>query len=280
MKAKNTSSRIWGTLFGLLGTGYCVAAALGAVDAICVTDGCALQENLTIAGLSLWWWGAGGFALVSLAALAGMADLAFAMACIGVVIETFFLGWMALSAPCVSCMGAAVLMLFALLALMPASAIGRRFVLVLFVIWMAVFSPNIFGVARDMTKPWPIHGDANARVKVIFSPTCNPCLETIDEFLRRGVPRTAFLPVAKTAKELALVQLMLDEMEAGKTFAQAFAAMRRADNPPEPARFMDGFGLRMKLYRNKLALFKAGYSKVPLVLVSGNPSWYFPMQEN
>ena len=54
-------NRLAAPLTALAGVVLCVAQALGYAEALCVTDGCALHENTTVFGLSLWWWGAGAF---------------------------------------------------------------------------------------------------------------------------------------------------------------------------------------------------------------------------
>ena len=43
----------------LLGAAFCAWSALGNEVNLCVTAGCSLYQDTTLAGISLWWLGAG-----------------------------------------------------------------------------------------------------------------------------------------------------------------------------------------------------------------------------
>mgnify|MGYP000972099112 FL=1 len=97
----------------LLAAAFCFWSAAGNDLGLCVTGGCALYQDATVAGVSLWWVGSGVFLLLGLLALLGAAGLGRALSALALLADTALLLLMALTAPCSNCLVVAVF--FALL---------------------------------------------------------------------------------------------------------------------------------------------------------------------
>ena len=87
-----------------LAAGFCIWSALGNEVNLCVTSGCALFQDTSIAGISLWWAGGITFAALAAAALMGAAQLGMVLAGFALLGDIGLLLLMAVTAPCVSCL--------------------------------------------------------------------------------------------------------------------------------------------------------------------------------
>ncbi len=92
----------------LLGAAFCAWSALGNEVNLCVTAGCSLYQDTALAGISLWWLGAGAFAVLSFLALLGLAHWGRILAALTLAGDVALLLVMALTAPCVSCLIVAI----------------------------------------------------------------------------------------------------------------------------------------------------------------------------
>ncbi len=267
-----TSSGRWtGTIIALLGAGLCAASALGRTEAACFTDGCALFQDYTFFGVSLWWWGTVGFLAIALPALFGNTKLAFAVARLALAIDVGLLAWMAFSAPCSSCLLAALFFLGAFLALLPPPGAGRQAAKVLALVWAMTFSPNLFAAAQEPFSPWPIYGNVDAPVRVFFSPNCPACRDTVADTLRYG-KNAALFPVAESDKDMEDIQRLTAALATGQDFAKAFAALAAPGGlPAKELGMLDNLRLRLRLSRNRVTLLRAGADRVPFSMVSGRP---------
>jgi hypothetical protein len=267
-----TSSGRWtGTVVALLGAGLCVASAMGRTEAACFTDGCALFQDYTFFGVSLWWWGVVGFLAIALPALFGATRLAFSVACLALIVDVGLLAWMALSAPCATCLLAALFFLGAFMALLPPKGPGRKAAKVLALVWALTFSPNLFAAVQEPLSPWPLYGNADAPVRVFFSPNCPACRDTVADTLRYG-KNAALFPVAESDKDMEDIQKLTAALATGQTFANAFAALAAPGGlPAAELGMLDNLRLRLHLSRNRVALLRAGADRVPFSMVSGRP---------
>src|SRR3989339_504110 len=104
----NGISKMGGRLVPLLtalaGVVWTVLNGSGIGNELCITEGCAISKLVSFWGVSLWWFGAGAFGLLALTALAGRKVMGFWLAGLFVLIDAFFLGWLALTAPCITCL--------------------------------------------------------------------------------------------------------------------------------------------------------------------------------
>ncbi len=93
----------------LLAAAFCIWSAFGNAVNFCAATGCLLYQDFTVGGISLWWLGTGSFAALGLLALLGAAAPGRLLAGLTLLGDICLLLLMALTAPCVSCLVAAVL---------------------------------------------------------------------------------------------------------------------------------------------------------------------------
>ncbi|MGE4298101.1 MAG: hypothetical protein AB7E47_08745 [Desulfovibrionaceae bacterium] len=258
-------------VLSLCGIGFCVSAALGMADNVCVTNGCALLKGSSLFGVSLWWWGVAAYSLIGAACLLGAPALACLLAVAMLAGDCFFLAWMAFVAPCLNCLVVAVLFLLLTLVLMPpaSSRMGiRRVGSLVIAVWFFMLAPNLFGMAYEAAGPWPVLGAPDAAVRVYFSPGCPVCRTTVTEFLSGSLDNVAFYPVLETEDDVSRIHRLASDLEAGIPARQAFAACFDPDADTQ-ASFVQSFPVRLRTMVNALALIRAGATRIPVVLTSG-----------
>ncbi|MCA1786716.1 MAG: hypothetical protein LC657_12130, partial [Desulfobacteraceae bacterium] len=207
----------------LAGFLFCLLSALGITDAFCLTQGCEVYQGYTVAGISLYWIGALVFLILGLMSLwpgaYGLLAILTGLVLVGnfVFLIIQFLMW-----PCTSCLiVAALLGSFAwCLAGHVKSGLG-----ILCMVWLLLFSANIFLLAKDSIPPWPVLGKNNAEIQVFFSPTCPACRQAVENFLRDPdlAPYVAFYPLAKNNDDHHRISLLVRNLRQGMPAAQAFA---------------------------------------------------------
>ncbi len=262
-----------------LAAAFCIWSASGNEVNICVTAGCTLFQDATIAGLSLWWFGAGAFAALALAALLGAAWWGSLLAGLALLGDTGLLLLMAITAPCVSCLLAAVL--FALLYAgfrqaafrrrnaKPGSRPGRS---VLLLAWGLLFVINVGTAVRTHMDVWAITDNGmEASVRMFFSPSCPSCKEGVT--LLSGHVDVAFYPVAEHDADVYKTAHMLRLLHEGSSMAEA---LEGAQSVPERSG-LEAFSpdlllLRLRMLRNKAHVFLAGSQAVPFLEYQGLPA--------
>lgn len=258
-------NRLAAPLTALAGVVLCVAQALGYAGALCVTDGCALHENTTVFGLSLWWWGAGAFAGLGVLSLRGRARLAAwaGMACLAA--DVFFLAFMALTAPCLSCLLAGALFLLFFLAASRRAGFRGRLATALVLVWALAFSPNLFAVGREAMRPWAMVGPETAAVRLFFSPNCPACRDAVSALTRMNRPFIGFFPIAGNEEEVRMAARTLAGIEAGMPLPEALAKSG-GDGPVSV-----GLALRWRLFMNRIAYLGGRPDGVPHLQINGWP---------
>ena len=263
--------------FALLGTAFCVWSALGNDVNFCVTTGCTLYQDFTVAGISLWWFGTAAFGALAGLSLLGSADWGRILAALAVAGDVCLLLLMAFTAPCVSCLVAALLfaIIYFLLRRAPVAQSRmrpeeRRHSLLLWV-WLALFVVNVGAVARSQMDVWPILDESeNASMRMFFSPSCRYCIEGINAL--SGKVDVAFYPLAETEADIWKVARMRSLLDEGQNIAQALA---QSQNATEPSGFSswrpDMLLLRFRLLRDKAHIFAAGSQGVPFFEQRGLP---------
>lgn len=262
-----------------LAAGFCIWSAFGNEVNLCVTSGCALFQDTSVAGISLWWAGGVMFAALGAAALMGAAQLGMIMAGLALLGDIGLLLLMSVTAPCVSCL--IVACLFALIyasfrhaarrtrAGMPNEKPGRSILLML---WTLLFVVNVGTALRTQADVWAItDNSAEATVRMFFSPSCSSCQEGIA--LLSGRVDVAFYPLAESEIDLYKTARMLRLMDNGASLAEALA---KAQDVPAPsimgATAPDMLLLRLRMLRNKAHVFMAGSQTVPFLEYHGLPS--------
>ena len=263
--------------FALLGTAFCVWSALGNDVNFCVTTGCTLYQDFTVAGISLWWFGTAAFGALAGLSLLGSADWGRILAALAVAGDVCLLLLMAFTAPCVSCLVAALFfaIIYFLLRRVPVTQSrmtteGRRHSLLLWV-WLALFVVNVGAVARSQADVWPILDESeNASMRMFFSPSCRYCIEGINAL--SGKVDVAFYPLAETEADVWKVARMRGLLDEGLNIAQALAQSQNATQPSGFSSWRpDMLLLRFRLLRNKAHIFAAGSQGVPFFEQRGLP---------
>lgn len=264
--------------FALLGTAFCVWSALGNDVNFCVTTGCTLYQDVTVAGLSLWWFGTAAFGALAGLSLLGLSSSARMLAALALSGDIFLLLLLALTAPCISCLVAALLFAGVYFLLRRAQGAQRRLLgekqghSLLLWVWLALFVINVGAVARSQTDVWPILDESeNAVTRMFFSPSCRYCIEGVNAL--SGKVDVAFYPLAETEADFWKVAQMRQLLDKGLNLAQALAQSQNATAPSEFASWRpDMILLRFRMLRNKAHIFAAGSQGVPFFEQRGLPT--------
>lgn len=260
-------------LAAVLGSVFCIWTASGNALNLCVTTGCSLYQDTTVAGISMWWLGAGAFALLAVIAALGRPWLGLLAAGGCLLADTGLLLLMLLTAPCVGCLLAALFFALCFAAFRHANKqrgqdVRRSWLLL---VWGVFFAINIGAVLRTEFSMWAMHGPEDATVRVYFSPSCSACREAVTNL--SGRVNVAFYPLAENTGDTARVAAMLDALSQGANMAEAL--MRSKDAPAGTLWQQyrpDTLLLRFRLLRNKAHVLAAGSSTVPFIEYHGLPA--------
>lgn len=275
---KNSHGVLSGTLcLALVAVAYCVWTAFGNDVNVCVTEGCSLYQDANLGGVSLWWIGAVTFAVLALLALVGAARVGRVIAGLALAGDILLLLLMAATAPCISCLGAALFFVGVYACFRRADmdpqgkgAPARRSVLVL--CWLVLFLINAGASARLAASVWSISDPSGApSVRVFYSPSCAACAQAVEAL--SGNVGAAFYPVAETPEDVYMIAAMREAVERGRNMKEALELAKKAENPGGLAALSpDMLWLRLRLLRNKAHVYLSGTQTVPFIEYRGLPS--------
>lgn len=275
---KNSQGVMSGTLcLSLVAVVYCVWTAFGNDVNVCITEGCGLYQDTTVGGVSLWWIGAVAFAVLALLALVGAVRVGRILAGLALIGDILLLLLMAATAPCISCLGAAIFFagVYACfrhtdIAQQGKGATGRRSPLVL--CWLVLFLINAGASARQAASLWSISNPSGApSVRVFYSPSCAACRQAIEAL--SGKVEAAFYPVAETPEDVFRIAAMREAVERGSSMTEALEVALKAENPGDLAVLSpDMLWLRLRILRNKAHVYLSGSQAVPFIEFHGLPS--------
>ncbi len=276
--------------FGLL---FALWNLLGDTSALCVTEGCSLFQDFTIAGYSLWWVGVIGFSVLLFPALLGFAKLGEVLAGLGVVADIFLLAIMLITAPCFNCLIIGLMLALAYVSFRHAATDRRtkRPFPILIGIWVVFFVVNAGGIVRESTTPWAIRapsveqgGKQNAPVHIYFSPSCSACRELVNGIASQErqsgqQAEAVWYPVAEDDKDIFVIIRMYQKVQEGKDLDVAMAEAREAFANKDVT-FADRLTLlspsnllaQLRLWQNMAHVLAAGSSRLPFVEYRGIPS--------
>lgn len=258
----------------LLATLFCVWTALGNDVNICVTTGCTLYQDFSIAGLSLWWFGTGAFSLLLACALLGQTAIGLFLAGLFLFGDGLLLFLMSLTSPCVNCLVVAVLFALAYAAFRAAGPPHDKVLWThrfLKCFWGFFFIINIGMVMRSQLAAWPILDEGEAKTKVFFSLSCPRCLQSINAL--SGRVDIAYYPIADNDADLFRIAHMQKLLHEGENMADAVRQSRDIAGGSRWASWIDPqlLILRFRLLRNKSYIFQAGSQGVPFFEYLGIP---------
>lgn len=259
-------------LVALLGAAFCAWSASGNELNLCFTAGCSLYQDVTIAGISLWWAGVGAFLFLGFLAVFGRPWFGIIAAGACLLADALLLLLMMLTAPCVACLAGAVL--FALCYVTFRQTAARRGIdtgrSVLLYAWAVLFIINIGAVVRAETGTWAMLGPQDATVRVYFSPSCKACRETVTAL--SGRVNVAFYPVAENEADWASILAMKHAVNTGASMGEAILAKAAPSQGFWADYTSDILLLRFRLLCNRAHVLSAGSQTLPFVEYQGMPS--------
>lgn len=266
----------------IVGAVYCaLQVAPVPVSVPCPGTGCRLFQGFSIHGVSLWWIGVGYFAVMVLVCLRRAHFAALGIAVAALAVDAALLVVMLVTAPCVACLGAGLLIALLYFSLRrhaysktpvepkPSFAL---------IGWVGLFIAAVAFAATEDVQSWRISGPENAERRVYFAPSCPACRDAIMVF----ADSAAFIPVAEKDSDNAAVYAMHKAILGGKTLVEALDAVMQAkmnDTLAEPP-FPDSLIIRLKLVRNKAEVLRLGFNRLPLIMIDGMPQSLRPANAN
>lgn len=266
---------------------------LGDASALCVTEGCSLFKEYTLAGVSLWWAGVAGFSLLLLIAIPGLTTAGVVCAGLGVALDCLLLIVMLFTAPCFNCLIIGLLLALVFVAYRTAARRDRRrrdevSVSPLLAVWTLLFVANAGGLVHGSLGPWALAGPADgapAAVRVYFSPSCAACVSLARSYDEARSGAAAWYPVAENERDLVIIADMKrrldgeDREDGAATLAATLAAALDAAlaappiRPPASELARPGVLLmQFRLWRNAAHVLAAGSGRLPFVEFHGVPA--------
>lgn len=236
-------------------------------EVLCVSSGCEIFAGFKLFGVSLWLFAAAYFALsLALSVLAPAALKVLGAA--AVLLDAVLLSVMLFVAPCVNCLivGGLIFLTFvsafglmATIRTKPAAALA--------LLWALLFAVNALSAVRESLPPYAIAGDADAPVKVYFSPSCEACAGAVEKL--GGRADVAFFPVIEKDGDLAFVAALEEALAKGASLPEAFAE-RKAAGTAQPEPQVPAL-LRLALWRNAAHLAACRAKVLPHIEFAGLP---------
>ena len=273
-------------LLCFIGLAFCLWVSLSGGTALCLTDGCALFQDFSLAGVSLWIAGATFFGFMLLLGVLRFSPFARFCAGIALASDILLMAIMSFTAPCVNCLIIGLLIALTFFALLRETALhkrARRSPLLL--VWTLFFTISAGSILRDSTELWsPLPHSGQEAVQVFFSPSCRAC-QTLTE-QSSALPDAAWYPVAEDSRDIWLIYAMSKHLASGQPLREAIAKAHSdipglADTPDLMALPTYRYGLlkpemlllQFRLWKNRAHVLAAGSDRLPFVEFKGLPSF-------
>jgi hypothetical protein len=251
-------------------------------SAPCLSAGCEIFQNFSLAGVSLWWPGVFAFGILIVCGGAGRltAGLMFSSLCLA--LDCLLLALMLVSVTCLACLGAGLLFALVYASFLRAAVHRRRlfnrwpFLSPLLGLWLCLFVANGGTLVRNSLEDWPIYA-ASARtptpVRAFFSPSCPACRHLIQSISPEYAARIAWFPVAEEERDVRVLGAMRQLLAQGASLADAFG---KALEEPLAGEWIllrpDMLLMQLRLWRNHSHVMENG-NTLPLLEFSGTPSF-------
>lgn len=278
-------------LLCLVGLAFCLWVRLSGGQALCLTDGCALFQDFSLAGISLWTAASAFFGLMLLVCALRLPQFALFLAGAALAADILLMAVMSFTAPCVNCLLVGLLLALTFFALLRETALHKRARhSPLLLLWALFFTLSAGGVLRDSTELWsPLPRPETSSVQVFFSPSCRACQTLAEQ--ADALPDAAWFPVAEDTRDVWLIRAMSRHLAEGLPLREAIAKAHDslpslADAPDIMALPEYRFGLlkpgmlllQFRLWKNRAHVLAAGSDRLPFVEFRGLPS--FLREEN
>lgn len=261
-----------GVALALAGAVFCFWTALPSSTSVpCPTVGCRLFQDVTISGISLWWAGVAYFSVMTLLCLKKAWRAYLLLGALALLGDAVLLIIMLVTAPCLACLGVALLIgLLFLVLYRHAHSRNARGWLLAFLLWAGLFLAVVASAGGELLGSWQLSGPVRAERRVYFSPSCPACRDAVAVFGESA----AFFPVAEREEDYAAIYRMKLALDAGKTLAEALAVSGAGAEAPYFS--IQGALFRLRLLRNKAEVLNLGFSSLPLIITGGMPKGLRP----
>lgn len=287
-------------LLSLIGIAFSLWNLWGNPETLCVTEGCSLFQDFTVAGISLWWLGVVGFAVLLGCAATGYGFLGLLLSGMGLVLDGILLLIMLVTAPCFNCLLIALMLALTYATFRAAEHDYRRGPLglsILLAIWSVLFVVNAGGIVRSSVGPWALEIPASrtatssrmeaispassddAAVHIYFSPSCTACQGLVaaagGEHGMGPGQQAAWYPVAEDSRDIIIIADIINRMRTGASLDIAMkAALVAAPDRVSPWNLSSPsmLALQFRLWRNKAHVLETGSARLPFVEFRGAPA--------
>ncbi len=262
-------------LTGLL---FCLWGMRGGGASFCLTTGCALFQNVQLAGISLWHAGSALFILLLALCLARLMRAARVLALAAVLADTALLAIMLFTAPCVNCLIAGAIIALACLCLCRTGNPSSRPRLL--TIWLVFLLLNIGNAVHGLAEPWSPMGEGDASTRIYFSPSCPACQVLASQAAQ--MEDSLWFPVPEDERDIWIIHEMLRRVELGMPLEQAMDEARR--DVPESTSFAqektyrlgllrpEMLLLQFRMWKNRAHVLASGSDRLPFVEFRGLPA--------
>ena len=274
-------------LSSLAGLLFCLWVLLSGGKELCLTDGCALFQDFSLAGISLWAAGTAFFAALLLLCVLRATRIAKFFCAAALIADAVLMAIMAFTAPCVNCLVAGLLIALSFVLLRRTTRThGNSGRSPLLLIWGLLFIVSAGGVARDLTSLWtPLPHNPQASMQVFFSPSCRACQTLTAQ--AGNIPDANWFPVAEDTRDIWIIRAMTRRIEQGQSLQDA--VLNAAADVPGLADAPDimavpgyRFGLlrpdilllQFRLWKNLAHVLAAGSDRLPFVEFRGLPAFF------
>ena len=269
-----------------IGLAFCLWVNLSGGTALCLTDGCALFQDFSLAGVSLWLAGASFFGFMLILCILRFSVFALFCSGIALAVDILLMAIMSFTAPCVNCLLVGLLIALTFFALLRETALHKRaHRSPLLLVWALFFTISAGGILRDSTELWsPLPHSGQESVQAFFSPSCRSC-QTLTE-QASTLPDAAWFPVAEDSRDIWLIYAMSKYLADGLPLSEAITKAHAdipglADAPDLMALPEYRFGLlkpemlllQFRLWKNRAHVLAAGSDRLPFVEFKGLPAF-------
>lgn len=264
----------------LVGLIFCLWVCFTGGEALCLSNGCELFQDFSLAGVSLWQAGAALFAILLLLAFARLIRTALFCAALALAADAVLLCIMIFTAPCVNCLIAGSIIALCFIFFRSETMQGKRERSPLAIVWLILLIMNAGGALRDIAEPWsPMSLQKENSVHIYFSPSCQACRALLSR--AEEIKDASWYPVYENKRDILVISAMQKQLEKGTPILQAVEEAQQTvphDIKEDTSlRFTmlrpEMLLLQLRLWRNRAHVLGAGGNRLPFLEFHGLPSF-------